>query len=69
ARTACDRLVVATGSGEGEAEALASSPLVDLVCALPGETAPDMVALLRPDLVIDASPPPDAAELVRSWGG
>ncbi len=78
ARAACDRLVLgleSTADGEetdaakrivAEAAGLAS---VDLVCVFPEGMQTETLLQLRPDLLIDVTPAPSVAELVRGWGG
>jgi D-beta-D-heptose 7-phosphate kinase/D-beta-D-heptose 1-phosphate adenosyltransferase len=78
ARAACDRLVLAveappsppadTTPPPALAEA-AAWPAVDMLCLFANGEESDTIQLLRPELVIDASPSADLAELVRSWGG
>ncbi len=78
ARAACDRLVLGLEHPAlsdqddrmkrilAEAAGLAA---VDLICIVPEGTHLDTLRQLRPDLLIDSVPQPDAAELVRGWGG
>ena len=47
----------------------AAWPAVDMLCLFANGEESDTIQLLRPELVIDASPSADLAELVRSWGG
>ena len=53
-RAQCDRLVLGVAGGEGEALARAAEvEALDLVCDFGEAAGQDMVALLRPDVVIE----------------
>jgi D-beta-D-heptose 7-phosphate kinase/D-beta-D-heptose 1-phosphate adenosyltransferase len=73
ARAACDRLVLGVeaetaGAKEALAEA-AALPSVDLICVFSPGAQRETLQMLRPDLLIDATPGDAVTELVRGWGG
>ena len=72
ARAACDRLIVGVEASEEETEApteAAGFNAVDLVCVFAEGQAEETLQRLRPELLVDASPGANVAELVRGWGG
>ena len=78
ARAACDRLIIGVeappdnGDGDSSKRLLADaagSPSVDLICVFTEGAQRETLQMLRPDLLIDASPGEAVTELVRGWGG
>jgi len=74
AKRGCDRLVLCVEAGApAEAAPLLAETAalggVDLICPVAPGSLADMLALLRPDVLLDANADTGLAALVQSWGG
>ncbi len=71
-RRECDRLVLAVETGDNAGSLLAdaaSLTAVDLVCQFAPGSRLDLLALLRPDVLLDDEADERTTALVLSWGG
>ncbi len=71
-RRECDRLVLAVESETDAGPLLADAASlagVDLICQFPPSGQLELLALLRPDVLLDAEADERVTALVRSWGG
>jgi D-beta-D-heptose 7-phosphate kinase/D-beta-D-heptose 1-phosphate adenosyltransferase len=71
-RRHCDRLVLGIESdadARSAFAAVAGYAEVDLVCPFATGAKHDMLALLRPDVLLDAQTDIATTELIRGWGG
>ena len=70
----CDRLVLCVEAGDSvdAAPVLAETAAlggIDLICPVAEGSLADILALLRPDVLLDPEVDEDLAALVQSWGG